>query len=156
MVVVIIGILAAIALSNFIAAQNKAREAAVKGNMRTAQIAVEMYATGAGGVYPTQVDDFKPYYPSGSCTTGASAIPGNPPPNPFTNTAEWPVLGSVSNVQTTRAAPPTAVGPRGTIEYSPIDSGSAGASAYAIRGAGKNGTALGGTAPNTTLVLSNQ
>ena len=56
-VVIIIGILAAIALPNFIGAQNKAREASVKGNMRTAQIAAESYATDAGGTYPETPND---------------------------------------------------------------------------------------------------
>ncbi len=155
-VVVIIGILAAIALPNFIAAQDKAREAAVKANMRTAQIAVEMYATNAGGTYPTQIDEFKPYYPHGSYSTGSTAMPGNPPNNPFTNTPEWPILGSISNVLTVRSSVPTTVGAAGSVEYSPIDVESGGALSYAVRGAGKNNYALVGTAPGTTLVLSNQ
>ncbi|MBX9689374.1 MAG: prepilin-type N-terminal cleavage/methylation domain-containing protein, partial [Candidatus Obscuribacterales bacterium] len=50
-VVVIIGILAAIALPNFIGAQKKAKAAAIKGNMRTIQIASESFATDQGGAY---------------------------------------------------------------------------------------------------------
>lgn len=154
-VVIIIGILAAIALPNFIGAQDKAREASVKGNMRTAQIAVEMYATDAAGLYPLTVDAMKPYYPGGSSTPGGTE--GKAPPNPFTNAAEWPTLGAgITDVQTTRATAPTTVGSRGSIEYTPVTPGTDGAASYAIRGAGKDGNALVGTAPKTTLVLSNQ
>ncbi|MCD6216713.1 type II secretion system protein [bacterium] len=51
-VIVIIGILAAIALPNFIKARNKAREAEVKSNIHSVQLALERYATDNGGVYP--------------------------------------------------------------------------------------------------------
>ena len=51
-VIVIIGILAAIALPNFIKARNKAREAEVKSNIHSIQIALERYAVDTGGVYP--------------------------------------------------------------------------------------------------------
>jgi prepilin-type N-terminal cleavage/methylation domain-containing protein len=51
-VVVIIGILAAIAIPNFVAMQDRAREAAVKSNGHTAQLAVEDLAVQANGVYP--------------------------------------------------------------------------------------------------------
>ncbi len=52
-VIVIIGILAAIALPNFIKARNKAREAEVKSNVHSIQIALERYAVDTGGVYPS-------------------------------------------------------------------------------------------------------
>ena len=51
-VIVIIGILAAIALPNFIKARNKAREAEVKANVHSIQLALERYAVDSGGVYP--------------------------------------------------------------------------------------------------------
>ena len=51
-VIVIIGILAAIALPNFIKARNKAREAEVKSNVHSIQIALERYAVDTGGGYP--------------------------------------------------------------------------------------------------------
>jgi prepilin-type N-terminal cleavage/methylation domain-containing protein len=51
-VVVIIGILAAIAIPNFVAMQDRAREAAVKSNGHTSQLAVEDLAVQANGVYP--------------------------------------------------------------------------------------------------------
>lgn len=155
-VVIIIGILAAIALPNFIGAQDKAREASVKANMRTVQIAAESYATDNGGTYPAAAgsSDYLSYLPGGSSSTGSGATAGKNPVNPFTNAPEAIKSGSVSDVQATRAAAPSSVGSAGNVEYSPITG--AAPTSYAIRGAGKSGNALGGTAPNTTLVLSNQ
>ncbi|HYE77242.1 MAG TPA: type II secretion system protein [bacterium] len=51
-VIVIIGILAALALPNFVKAREKAKEAEVKSNLRSVQIALERYAVDSGGVYP--------------------------------------------------------------------------------------------------------
>jgi type IV pilus assembly protein PilA len=51
-VVVIIGILAAIAIPNFIAMERRAKEASVKGSMHTIDLALEDFATGSGGTYP--------------------------------------------------------------------------------------------------------
>ena len=50
-VVVIIGILAAIAIPNFISMQRRAKEASVKNNMHTLQLAAEDFATLSEGVY---------------------------------------------------------------------------------------------------------
>ena len=154
-VVIIIGILAAIALPNFIGAQDKAREASVKANMRTAQISAESYATDAAGTYPPSSADagYQAFFPGGNSSI-TSPTPGQPSVNPFTNNTEWPIAGSISDVQATRAGAPGNVGSAGQVEYSPV--GGANPTAYAIRGAGKSGSALGGTAPGTTLVLSNQ
>jgi prepilin-type N-terminal cleavage/methylation domain-containing protein len=51
-VIVIIGILVAIALPNFIKIKDKAREAEVKQNLHSIQLAVERYATDMDGNYP--------------------------------------------------------------------------------------------------------
>lgn len=51
-VIVIIGILVAIALPNFIGAQDRAKLSSVKANMHTIQTMVETYAVDWGGVYP--------------------------------------------------------------------------------------------------------
>ena len=51
-VIVIIGILAAMALPNFVKAREKAKEAEVKSNIHSIQIALERYAVDSGGVYP--------------------------------------------------------------------------------------------------------
>ena len=50
-VVVIIGILAAIAIPNFIAMQNRAKEGSTKANMHTFQLAAEDEAVKNDGVY---------------------------------------------------------------------------------------------------------
>ena len=50
-VVVIIGILAAIAIPNFIAMQNRAKEGSVKANMHTFQLAAEDWGVQNDGAY---------------------------------------------------------------------------------------------------------
>jgi len=55
-VVVIIGILAAIAIPNFIAMQNRAKEGSTKANMHTIQLAAEDYGVQNDGVYSDLVD----------------------------------------------------------------------------------------------------
>jgi prepilin-type N-terminal cleavage/methylation domain-containing protein len=54
-VITIIGILAAIALPNYIKAKDKAKEAEVKAGCHTIQIALERYATDHSGVYPNYI-----------------------------------------------------------------------------------------------------
>ena len=55
-VVVIIGILAAIAIPNFIAMQNRAKEGSTKANMHTLQLAAEDYGVAFDGTYATICD----------------------------------------------------------------------------------------------------
>ncbi len=74
-VVVIIGILAAIAIPNFIAMQDRAREASVKSNMHSFQLAVEDFAVTNTGRYPVAADD---------AAVQANMPSGNYPKNPFT------------------------------------------------------------------------
>jgi prepilin-type N-terminal cleavage/methylation domain-containing protein len=50
-VVVIIGILAAIAIPNFISMQKRAKEASTKNNMHTCQLAAEDFSTITEGIY---------------------------------------------------------------------------------------------------------
>ena len=56
-VVVIIGILAAIAIPNFVAMQDRAREGSVKANMHSYQLAIEDFAVKNNGVYPVAGDN---------------------------------------------------------------------------------------------------
>jgi prepilin-type N-terminal cleavage/methylation domain-containing protein len=60
-VVVIIGILAAIAVPNFLSMRNRAKTASVKANMHTIQITAEDFSVMAEGFYPedefTKVED---------------------------------------------------------------------------------------------------
>ena len=163
-VVIIIGILAAIALPNFIGVQNKARAASVKANMRTTQIAVETYATDNGGTYPAGqpagADALSSYFPGG--TSGGAGM-GNAPVNPFTNVAAWSefVAIAVANVAAERAKAPSAsaiAGSQlGSIGYIGFGAGAAGGQVtYAVEGTDSAKNGIPGTAPGTTLVLSNQ
>lgn len=155
-VVVIIGILAAIALPNFISAQNKAKESSVKGNMRTSQIAAESYATDYAGTYPAAVDtSYESYFPGGG-NDGQTA--GNPLTNPFTNKTGFPNAGAgytSAGIATARTQSGVSVsGGNAGIEYDPVSTGGT-QIGYCILGAKADGTGVSSTAPSTTLILSN-
>ena len=76
-VVVIIGILVAIAIPNFIGMRNRAREGSTKANMHTFQLSAEDYAVQTDGVY-------------GVVASVGAILPGSPAganfKNPFNNT----------------------------------------------------------------------
>jgi type II secretion system protein G len=79
-VVVIIGILAAIAIPNFISMQDRAKEASVKANMHTLQLAFEDFAVQSDGVYP----DGAASVPFAGGPTVQDLCPGGAyPDNPF-------------------------------------------------------------------------
>ena len=85
-VVVIIGILAAIAIPNFIAMQDRAKEGSTKANMHTAQLSAEDYGVKNDGAYAN--------------TAGQLVLPANFL-NPFTNTT----TGNIEDRATFAAAP---------------------------------------------------
>ena len=64
-VVVIIGILAAIAIPNFIAMQNRAKEGSTKANMHTFQLASEDYGVQNNGTYASLATSLEPLLPQG-------------------------------------------------------------------------------------------
>jgi len=64
-VIVIIGILAAIAIPNYVRIVNKAKEAEVRANMHTTQLEVELYCVIHPGHYPSSVSLFTNELPSG-------------------------------------------------------------------------------------------
>jgi prepilin-type N-terminal cleavage/methylation domain-containing protein len=72
-VVVIIGILAAIAIPNYISMQNRAKEGSVKGNAHSVQLVVEDMAVRTNGTYPQLLDIVPGLFPAGTY-----------PNNPFT------------------------------------------------------------------------
>jgi type II secretory pathway pseudopilin PulG len=88
---VIIGILAAIAIPNFIAMQNRAKEGSTKSNMHTFQVSTEDYGVLYDGFYPSQADAVIPLLPGGN----AAFV------NPFTRTigtgSAWEDRGSILN-----------------------------------------------------------
>ena len=77
-VVVIIGILAAIAIPNFISMQDRAKEAKVKGAAHTVQLAAEDWSVREDGVYGA-LADVQSLLPSGNLLdnafTGAATEP---------------------------------------------------------------------------------
>ena len=72
-VVVIIGILAAIAIPNFIAMQDRAKEGSTKANMHTFQLSAEDYGVQNDGAY------------ADAAGTVALLLPGSPPGQNFKN-----------------------------------------------------------------------
>jgi type IV pilus assembly protein PilA len=93
-VVVIIGILAAIAIPNFINMQSRAKEASVKSNCHTVQLAAEDFAVQSDGVYADNVG--VDATPSGD--TIIDMLPGGALlENPFTKAATEPVDAAATN-----------------------------------------------------------
>ena len=85
-VVVIIGILAAIAIPNYVSMQDRARESSVKGNAHACQLYVEDRMVQANGIYP-----------AGAATVAALIAKGYK--NPFTGlAADAYVVGAAATV----------------------------------------------------------
>ena len=67
-VVVIIGILAAIAIPNFIAMQDRAKEGSTKANMHTFQLSAEDYCIQNNGTYAANASDIAALIPPAGLT----------------------------------------------------------------------------------------
>lgn len=125
-VVVIIGILAAIAIPNFINMQARAKEASTKSNCHTVQLAAEDFSVQNDGVYAGNVN--------GDTTPGGETIVQLLPQatfltNPFTKLADQPIDG--------------AAGSAGQTGYTAVDSDGDGTwDGYVIDGMGKAGTTI--------------
>ncbi len=155
-VVVIIGILASIALPNFIGSQKKAKAASVKSNMHMCQLSAESYATDCAGTFPGTTAALAPFYPSGSSAIGGAA--GIFPTNPFSNAAnESPVDAGVSGPTIDRTIQPGAKG-AGQTGYNGVADASDPTmnTSYAVAGFNESGKSLPGTTPGTYMILSNQ
>ena len=88
-VVVIIGILAAIAIPNFISMQDRAKEAKVKGAAHTLQLAAEDYAVRNDGIYSAAAGDVGPLLPQ-------DPAGGNQLQNAFTGAYSEPVYAGAA------------------------------------------------------------
>ena len=132
-----------------------ARNAAVKGNMRTVQIAAETYATKTGH-YPAKVTNMMPFLPGGDKTVGGK--PGTLPVNPMDGSLDsvkdskfistWKQLTALRMQSSDKYK--TGLKP-GQIAYTAIE----GLKGYAITGTIKDGYASSGVG-GRTLVLSCQ
>jgi prepilin-type N-terminal cleavage/methylation domain-containing protein len=91
-VILIIGILLALIIPNFVLFQERARRVSVKNNMHVVQTSMEAYATDHNGNYPggdndfTDAEDiFYAYFPGGDpIGSSGSPIYGVAPINPYT------------------------------------------------------------------------
>jgi type II secretory pathway pseudopilin PulG len=86
-VIVIIGILAAIAIPNFQRLINRTKEASVRSNVHTIQIGIEAFSVDQGGVYPQVADEpallaLLPdaSYPENPFTRAVTVVPWNADP----------------------------------------------------------------------------
>jgi type IV pilus assembly protein PilA len=139
-VVVIIGILAAIAIPNFMSMQDRAKEGSVKANMHTCQLACEDFSTQTEGLYPQDfsitVSATNPNVPANVVTVAGTAgatvaVAGNLLPNnlrnPVSKTVGWAFSSAAGAIATPPVAPVTvvpAVGAaldQGSVSYTAAD-----------------------------------
>ncbi len=140
-VVVIIGILAAIAIPNFMSVENRAKESSLKANMHTFQLAIEEFAILNGAMYPSDGDDV-------TTDTGETLpmILTKWPENPFTGN---PMIVLYNSGNITPDIPNDNDLPRGVLEYD--SDGTPIAQRYAIHG----GDGTDGNVRNLASILKN-
>jgi prepilin-type N-terminal cleavage/methylation domain-containing protein len=86
-VIVIIGILAAIAIPNMQHLIKRSKEASVRGNVHAIHVGIEAFSVGHEGVYPQQADDAELQallahgtYPENPFTRAVTVVPWNADP----------------------------------------------------------------------------
>ena len=121
-VVVVIGILAAIAIPNYVALQDRARESLIKANMHTLQVSMEDFSIQNDGTYAVNPSSTLP----DGRTLDQVCPGGHYPVNPFTRAAS--VVDFNAN--------PT-FGHPGELAFNP-----AAASTYLLKGNGPSGDTL--------------
>ena len=132
-VIVIIGILVAIALPNFIGAQDRAKISSVKANMHTFQTIAETYAVDFGGVY---AEDVATLNTAATDTSNTSAY-WKDFNNPFTNATGAGGNGSYDDAPAVAANGSTNVG-TGITAYTTFISNTG----YVLYGGGKTGKTI--------------
>ncbi|MEO0227183.1 MAG: type II secretion system protein [candidate division WOR-3 bacterium] len=148
-VVVIIGILAAIAIPNFLAMQQRAKEASTKNNMHTLQTAVEDFTTRGADAYPVDLNVtvnevntsyFGPFANMSVANDqnqppyGNDAILGDNVRNPF-----MPSREAVLSTTTDTSYTPTIPGDEGKVFYYNTTSNNNATETYLIYGIGAKG-----------------
>jgi type IV pilus assembly protein PilA len=158
-VVVIIGILAAIAVPNFMSMQDRAKEGSVKANMHTIHLTCEDFLVQTGGIYPmdfnTAINVANPQMTNTASIAGVagatrSAV-GNLLPenviNPVAKTMAWAFSSGAeasANAPAAFVSPPVGgPGDRGSVWYGSADAVGGAATAtnaarYRIYGYGVN------------------
>jgi prepilin-type N-terminal cleavage/methylation domain-containing protein len=122
-VIVIIGILAAAGIPNFVRIASNAKEASVKENSHAVQLAAEDFSVQSGGIYPSSLADV-------CASTGLTIIDMLPQKtslaNPFTRARTEPVDGAAGNP--------------GQTGYQPVVGASGAIDGYIITGYGRSAT----------------
>jgi prepilin-type N-terminal cleavage/methylation domain-containing protein len=120
-VVVVIGILAAIAIPNYVRITTQSKDASVKANSHTVQLAAEDFAVQNNGTYASDLTDL-----TMSGVTIIDALPQNQRlPNPYTRALTEPVDGAAASI--------------GETGYEPVVDGSGNNVGYVITGVGNGG-----------------
>jgi hypothetical protein len=132
----------------------RAMQEDTRDNMRSWQVAVEMYAKDSGGTYPKSVRDCASYFPGGACKLGAPSAP-ECTTNAITGVKnELPFdagIRDTAQINKMRKMPPQITrGKPGQVGYSVLNDGLS----YAIIGTDRNGNAIEDSKTGLTLVLS--
>ena len=138
-VVVIIGILAAIGMANYFSMRNRAKVASVKHNMHVIHVATEDFATRNNGIYPTNAASVTI---EGALTLIGILPSGAPPTNPFTSGATALNWGAAAGT------PYGGLDPAGGIQYNTWSSSGGAIDSYEISGEDETGA--------LTFILTNQ
>ena len=93
-VVVIIGVLAAIAIPNFASMQSRAKEGSLKNNMHAFQVAAEDYGVQNSGVYAATAGAVEPQLPSAGANFKNPFSRLSGPGVAYLDVVAWPASGA--------------------------------------------------------------
>jgi len=131
-VVVIIGILASVAVPNFMGAQDKAKNSGVQSNGHTVQMSLEQYAVDNASVYPADL---------GSVIASGSSYLTAYPRHPWNGTQTAHFAAATQALNADIGAGAIEAAPSTTAKYGAIGYSRSGTAneQYTISGSGKNG-----------------